>query len=110
MSESLYIHIPFCLKKCIYCDFISGIYDAEQAVIYIEALKKEISHIPGKTPLSTLFIGGGTPTALRQDTLSNLLEHTFKLFNFNGGYIHLKRRNRLFTWHGMGGLKISALT
>jgi oxygen-independent coproporphyrinogen-3 oxidase len=86
MSESLYIHIPFCLKKCIYCDFISGIYDAEQAVIYIEALKKEISHVPGKTPLSTLFIGGGTPTALRQDTLSNLLEHTFKLFNFNDNY------------------------
>jgi len=82
MSPSLYVHIPFCLKRCIYCDFVSGLYDPARAYAYIEALKKEISHIPDEKPLSTLFIGGGTPTALSTNTLSGLIDHIFKQFSF----------------------------
>ncbi|MEW6601804.1 MAG: radical SAM family heme chaperone HemW, partial [Nitrospirota bacterium] len=82
MSPSLYVHIPFCLKRCIYCDFVSGIYDPEKAKTYIEALKKEISRIPDGKPLSTLFIGGGTPTALSAEVLTDLIKYIFNRFEF----------------------------
>jgi oxygen-independent coproporphyrinogen-3 oxidase len=82
MSISLYVHIPFCLKKCIYCDFVSGLYNPARADAYIDALKKEISNISNEKPLSTLFIGGGTPTALSSDVLSNLINHIFSKFSF----------------------------
>lgn len=82
MSPSLYIHVPFCLQRCVYCDFVSGLYDPAKADVYIEALKKEISNIPNEKPLSTLFIGGGTPTALSTNTLSGLLNHIFSNLSF----------------------------
>ncbi len=82
MSTSLYIHIPFCLKRCIYCDFVSGSYEPKKADTYIEALIHELSGIPNNAPLSTLFIGGGTPTALSTETLSRLLTFIFNRFDF----------------------------
>ncbi|RJQ46315.1 MAG: radical SAM family heme chaperone HemW [Nitrospiraceae bacterium] len=82
MTKALYVHIPFCMKRCVYCDFVSGIYDPEKADAYIKALKKEISSIPEKTPLSTLFIGGGTPTALSAPALTDLIDHIFSHFSF----------------------------
>ncbi|MBI5196923.1 MAG: radical SAM protein [Nitrospirae bacterium] len=86
----LYVHIPFCLKKCIYCDFVSGIYDPAKANAYIEALKKEIHAIsnaiyPSPIPLpdtSTLYIGGGTPTALSTERLTDLITHIFNTLPF----------------------------
>ena len=77
MSISLYVHIPFCVKRCIYCDFVSNAYTPEKAAIYVEALKKEISTLPTDRPLSTLYIGGGTPTILTADQLSGLIRHIF---------------------------------
>ena len=82
MSISLYIHIPFCVKRCIYCDFVSGAYTPEKAALYVDALKKEISSIPADRPLSTLYIGGGTPTVLTADQLTDLTGHIFEHFNF----------------------------
>ena len=86
MPISLYVHIPFCLKRCIYCDFISGLYNPDRAYAYIDALKKEMSHLPNEQPLSTLFIGGGTPTALSSDVLSTLIDHIFTKFRFEEDY------------------------
>ena len=86
MHQSLYVHIPFCLKRCIYCDFVSGIYDPHKEAVYIEALKKEISDIPQKTSCASLFIGGGTPTALSVGTLTGLIKHIFKHINFMDDY------------------------
>ena len=80
LSMSLYVHIPFCLRRCIYCDFVSGIYDPLKEAAYITALKKEILNIPDNISLKTLYIGGGTPTALSADTLSDLINHIFKHF------------------------------
>lgn len=100
--SSLYVHIPFCLKRCIYCDFVSWIYDPEKAAEYISALKKEILAIsyknyPSPNPLpqgegasgrvfSTLFIGGGTPTALSADALRDLITHIFNRLSFADNY------------------------
>ena len=83
---SLYVHIPFCLKRCIYCDFISGIYTPEKADVYINALKKEIRSISDKIPFSTLYIGGGTPTVFPVYVLSDLLSHIFKHLKHSKNY------------------------
>lgn len=86
MPVSLYVHIPFCLKRCIYCDFVSGIYDPEKADEYVSALKKELLTIPIGTSFSTLFIGGGTPTALSADALRDLMAHIFNHISFADDY------------------------
>lgn len=61
---------------------MSGAYTPEKAASYTAALKKEISSIPADRPLSTLYIGGGTPTVLTADQLSDLTDHIFKHFSF----------------------------
>ena len=86
MSISLYVHIPFCIKRCIYCDFVSGAYTPDKAAAYLVALKKEISSIPADRPISTLFIGGGTPTVLTADQLSDLIGHIFEHFDFTNDH------------------------
>jgi oxygen-independent coproporphyrinogen-3 oxidase len=86
MSLSLYIHIPFCLKRCIYCDFVSGVYHPDKAETYIDALITELSNIPDDIPLSNLYVGGGTPTALCADTLSRLLNAAFDRFKLIDNY------------------------
>jgi oxygen-independent coproporphyrinogen-3 oxidase len=65
MADSIYIHIPFCIKKCIYCDFFSVPYDKSTAYAYAHALCKELflkKHLGGK--LKSVYIGGGTPSLL----------------------------------------------
>ena len=62
MAKSLYIHIPFCRKKCIYCDFCSVPYQKEIARQYIATLSRQVDNLePG---FSSVYIGGGTPTVL----------------------------------------------
>jgi oxygen-independent coproporphyrinogen-3 oxidase len=68
------------MKRCIYCDFVSGIYEPVKSEAYVRALKKELTAIPDKRPLSTVYIGGGTPTALSTDLLSKLINHIFDIF------------------------------
>ncbi len=74
MEKGLYIHIPFCIKKCTYCDFYS-IPDNEHFEEYIDAIEKEIilkKEYIRKT--TTVYIGGGTPTILSERLLERLLE------------------------------------
>ena len=72
----LYIHIPFCVKKCLYCDFLSGVADNNTKKDYVDALIAEISQwkdiLKEKYKIKTIFIGGGTPTCLPPDLLSFL--------------------------------------
>jgi len=72
MPESLYIHVPFCRVKCAYCDFYSVAVQSGLAARYITALRKEIQRrAPGR--LSTVFIGGGTPSVLPPGSISTIL-------------------------------------
>lgn len=93
-ERGLYIHIPFCKQKCNYCDFNSGPYRPQDLDHYMTLLKKEASLYEikyGKLPISTVFIGGGTPSVLepvhiyqlgelihRHFDLSNCVEFTFE--------------------------------
>ncbi len=86
MPLSLYIHIPFCLKRCIYCDFVSGIHDPQKEDAYISAIKKEMLGIQEKTSFNTLYIGGGTPTALSVGSLTDLIVIIFEHFRFVKNY------------------------
>ncbi|MGA2507598.1 MAG: radical SAM family heme chaperone HemW [Chitinispirillaceae bacterium] len=86
-SLSLYLHIPFCTKKCRYCDFYSVDYDDSLAERYLLALSKEIDlynkYLSDSAPtVRTIFIGGGTPSVLSSGQLSTLcalLRSTFSI-------------------------------
>ena len=71
--KSLYIHIPFCNKICDYCDFTKLQYFRNFAVNYLKALKEEIDGYQIKD-LKTIYVGGGTPTALEDDLFEELLK------------------------------------
>ena len=71
--HSLYIHIPFCNKICDYCDFTKLQYFRKFAVDYLDALKDELDSYNIKD-LKTIYVGGGTPTALDDDLFLKLLE------------------------------------
>ena len=77
MAEAMYIHIPFCTHICYYCDFVKVILQGQPVDDYLKALIKEMkltfTKIPPRT-MKTIFIGGGTPTALTAEQLSLLLD------------------------------------
>ncbi|WP_274292560.1 radical SAM family heme chaperone HemW [Clostridium perfringens] len=79
---SLYIHIPFCAQKCLYCDFPSFARKDHLRKTYIEALNKEIISLREKhnnLEINTIFIGGGTPSVLEAHELECLLKEVAKL-------------------------------
>lgn len=72
MIDSMYIHVPFCRDICAYCDFTRVKIHPLLVEKYLTTLQKEISAIQPRI-LSTLYIGGGTPTSLSMDDLESLL-------------------------------------
>jgi len=70
---ALYIHIPFCISKCIYCDFNSIIVQSQVVDEYLDAIRSELQAINGEYSFTTVYIGGGTPTVLNEIQLSKLL-------------------------------------
>ncbi|MCD5323631.1 MULTISPECIES: radical SAM family heme chaperone HemW [Pontibacillus] len=83
MITSAYIHIPFCHQICHYCDFTKFFYNPELADQYLEALENEIVTAVGKQkkPMKTIFVGGGTPTALSYEQLERLLKMIAESFD-----------------------------
>jgi oxygen-independent coproporphyrinogen-3 oxidase len=77
----LYVHIPFCLRKCCYCDFYS-ISDLSQTSGFLAALKREMQMNSG-TPLvfDTLYIGGGTPSVLPPEAIGQIIETAGRYFS-----------------------------
>jgi oxygen-independent coproporphyrinogen-3 oxidase len=88
--KSLYIHIPFCVHKCFYCDFYS-IERLNEIESFLVALKKEIDLFFEKHPernsteIETIFFGGGTPSLLKASQLGSIFDHLNKYFNITGG-------------------------
>ena len=72
----IYIHIPFCIRKCDYCDFLSGPSGPEEQADYVQALLREIQAVEegeGRS-VSSIFIGGGTPSVLDERLLGDILK------------------------------------
>lgn len=84
-KSELYIHIPFCVKKCLYCDFLSFPADEKTKERYIEALCDELLYIGSERcdkPLRSVFIGGGTPSVLPAEHMvrvMNVVKERFTL-------------------------------
>lgn len=76
-SLGIYIHIPFCVQKCLYCDFVSGPASLKTKRDYVNCLIKEIDmraeQLPDEYIVDTIFIGGGTPSVLDADWVKELL-------------------------------------
>ena len=81
--SGLYLHIPFCEKKCKYCNFYSSFVTEELLDSYTEALIKSINQWGGKynRPIDTIYLGGGTPSLLRHrlPTLLSSINNSFNI-------------------------------
>lgn len=79
INYNTYIHIPFCIKKCDYCDFVSCNYDEESKNIYVKYLLKEIELYKRKIDFTqkqkTIYFGGGTPSLLSAKNLEEILNN-----------------------------------
>ena len=82
--RSAYIHVPFCKHRCGYCDFTLVANRDDLISDYIQALDIELGRAP-PYKLDTLFIGGGTPTHLSPDQLTQLFECVMRRFTLNDG-------------------------
>ena len=80
----LYVHIPFCVRKCQYCDFLSSPSDEETKDRYIEALLKEIraAEHTENYEIVSVFIGGGTPSALKAEAIASIMRTLQEQFFF----------------------------
>ncbi len=80
----LYLHIPFCRQLCPYCPYNKEIYRPEVAREYVHAVKREIDlyrDLMGDIPVTSFYIGGGTPTTMLHSGLEEILAHIFDSFN-----------------------------
>ena len=82
----IYVHIPFCLKKCLYCDFVSFVQTQEVKKAYVDALLKEIDSCPVTEIADTVFLGGGTPSVLDATDIDRILNALYKRFRFSKDY------------------------
>jgi coproporphyrinogen III oxidase-like Fe-S oxidoreductase len=80
----LYLHIPFCRQICPYCPYNKEIFRPEVAESYVNAVIKEVdcySALLGEKPVTTFYIGGGTPTTMLYSGLDKVLDHIYGTFN-----------------------------
>lgn len=81
----LYLHIPFCVRKCNYCDFFSASGTEEEQEAYVSAMVQEIQsyqELSGEYEVQTIFLGGGTPSLLtpeQMEQIFNAIYHTFSV-------------------------------
>ena len=81
---ALYIHWPFCLAKCPYCDFNSHVREAIPTARTGQALLRELTHeasLLGRRPLRSIFFGGGTPSLMDPDDVARLITAATTLFD-----------------------------
>ena len=85
MARALYIHWPFCLAKCPYCDFNSHVRDGVDVELWQRALLTDMRHeaeLAGGEPLTSVFFGGGTPSLMPPSLVSRLLDDAERLWGF----------------------------
>jgi oxygen-independent coproporphyrinogen-3 oxidase len=79
-AASVYVHAPFCARRCFYCDFAVSVRRSGGAAEWLEALSAELALLEGEglfalaDPLDTLYVGGGTPSLLGPDAMSGLVD------------------------------------
>jgi putative oxygen-independent coproporphyrinogen III oxidase len=84
---ALYIHWPFCVSKCPYCDFNSHVRETVDQAVWLEAMLADMAHEAALTqgrPLGSIFFGGGTPSLMPPATVAALIERAEQLWGFAG--------------------------
>ena len=84
----LYLHMPFCVRNCAYCDFLSFPTDQETQNLYTRRLREDIDAMGkkyGDIPVDTIFIGGGTPSVPDSALIVGIMEHVRKAFHVAEG-------------------------
>lgn len=82
MELGIYIHIPFCVKKCYYCDFISYPNSYEVQEEYVDKLLKEIQDnqdLLKQNKITTIYIGGGTPSSIKPELIKKILNKIYEI-------------------------------
>ena len=100
-----YIHIPFCVRKCAYCDFYSMPLKGELADKYVSKIINELDRwggILGCPPADTLYFGGGTPSLLKTEQIAAIIDKSKELFSLKNAEITMEvnpaeNLNRYFT-------------
>lgn len=83
-ARSLYIHTPFCVHKCHYCDFYSFVDTRDQQAAFVDRLIDELEHLaPHAGKPRTIFVGGGTPSLLRVELWERVLSALDRLFDLS---------------------------
>lgn len=85
MILQLYLHFPFCKRKCFYCDFCSAPQSEEIVSAYCAALRSEIAMMAKRYPharVSTVFLGGGTPSVVAAEEMAGVIEELKRRFAF----------------------------
>jgi len=77
--SSLYIHIPFCERKCFYCSFVVSVGQRHRVDLYLDCLLKEALQYKGEA-IQTVYLGGGTPTFLTNKQLQKMFDVIHKNF------------------------------
>ncbi len=83
---SLYVHLPFCRRRCFYCDFTSYTGNQAQTVDYLEALKKELwfyQPLLSEREIKTFYFGGGTPSLVEPKLLSSFFSFLYNKFRLS---------------------------
>lgn len=80
MSIALYIHIPFCKSKCLYCDFLSFAGIENYIDKYVKALIDEIKQFETDKTVGSIFIGGGTPSVIDADYIAEIMSALYSRF------------------------------
>ncbi|MDE6699271.1 MAG: radical SAM family heme chaperone HemW [Lachnospiraceae bacterium] len=102
-SMGIYIHIPFCVKKCNYCDFLSFNSDEATMLSYINSLNNEIiANRQTEKTVATIFLGGGTPSILDPKHIYDILNTIYK-------YYHIEDNAEITIESNPGTLNISKL-
>ena len=77
----IYVHIPYCVRKCPYCDFFSSV-DHSSVPLFLESLEREIEMVGGMDQaFDTLYIGGGTPSVLEPEAIARVIGAAHRHFN-----------------------------
>ena len=82
MSVGIYVHVPFCLRKCPYCDFYSVKYDVKTAEDYVQAVCRNLLKYKGMgIKADTLYFGGGTPSLLHTEQIEHIVKTVCDCFD-----------------------------
>ncbi len=87
-GTGLYIHVPFCVSRCVYCDFYSTTGGLPLRQAYQGALLQELTARAGEAAsggLRTVYVGGGTPSCLGAQALSEILHHVRRVYTVAAG-------------------------